>query len=126
MKKAITLIILVALAFSSIGSADEINFSWTYDFQANPDVHKFQVYKDSQPEVNATLDVCTLQQEGSMTRVRYMFPCENCSRAEASYYVTAIDDAGQESPPSESITLNPAPDKPGSFSVEFRITVSGD
>ena len=122
MRKIVTLI-LVALASVNLAWADEINFSWTYDFNANPDVHKFQVYKDNHPAVNATLDVCTLQQEGSMTRVRYVFPCENCSRAEASYYVTAIDDAGQESPPSESITLNPAPDKPNRFGVEFRITV---
>ena len=121
--KKLGMMIFVIMVLSNLACADEINFSWTYDFNANPDVHRFQFYRDNHPAVNATLQDCSLQQEGNMTRVEYAFPCENCSRAEASYFVTAIDDAGQESPPSESITLNPTPDKPGSFSVEFRITV---
>lgn len=145
MRRLITILLFVASVFIAYpylvanAANGSITFGWSYDFTENPDVTKFRLYKDGKATITINKDDCNVTEVPARPDNDVSFPCTNgsgnctndiqykvvcgeqvqCSTAPADFTLTAIDEAGQESDPSNTVHYDPPPKPVTNVDVRF-------
>ncbi len=146
MKKLLLLFVILTLtlvAHVNAAHSGSITFGWSYDFIQNPDVNIFRLYRDGTPVLDIPRGDCNVTETPIVEMPAppdVTFPCTNgpgtctnnisykvicgeqmgCSTAPSDYTLTAVDEAGHESEPSNSVHVDQPPEPVTTVNISFK------